>query len=95
MNQQVALKRYLVRYEGRVQGVGFRFNAVRQSTGLSVNGFVFNQPDGSVLMDVEGNALDVKHLLTRIEAEMRGNIEAVQIDEQPLVGNTGGFKIQY
>ena len=46
-------------------------------------------------MDVEGNALDVKHLLTRIEAEMRGNIEAVQIDEQPLVGNTGGFKIQY
>lgn len=95
MDQQVALKRYVVRYEGRVQGVGFRCNAVRQSTGLSLNGFVCNQPDGSVLMDVEGNALDVKDLLTRIEIEMRGNIEAVQMDEQPIVGNTGGFKIQY
>jgi acylphosphatase len=95
MNQKSGTKRFLVRYEGQVQGVGFRFNAVRQSAGLSVHGFVRNEPDGSVLMDVEGDAQDVKRLLKRIEAEMCENIEAFDVDERPLSGSAGGFNIQY
>ena len=95
MNENVARKRCVVRYEGSVQGVGFRFNAVRQTAGLSLHGYVRNEPDGSVLMDVEGTALDVNRLLKRIKADMQDNIEAIQVDEGPLTGVTDGFNIRH
>lgn len=89
------MKRCIVRYEGRVQGVGFRLTAVRQSTGLDVHGFVRNQPDGSVLMDVEGATEDVRQLLDRIELKMRGDIEACSVEVRPVIGHSVGLKIQY
>ena len=46
-------------------------------------------------MDVEGSAVDLKHLLVKIEAEMKENIEATDVTERPLAGNSGGFNIQY
>ena len=89
------MKRYVVRYEGRVQGVGFRFNAVRQSAGLNLNGFVRNESDGSVLMDVEGREAALKHLLRRIEEEMNDHIEAVEVTAGSLLGTLGGFHIKH
>ena len=89
------MKRCRVRYEGRVQGVGFRVRAVCQSTGLNVHGFVRNEPDGSVLMDVEGTDEDVRQLLDRIEVEMRGNIEASLVEALAVRGHRGGLAIQY
>jgi acylphosphatase len=95
MAGETAMQRYLVRYEGHVQGVGFRFNAIKQSVGLKLCGFVRNERDGSVLMDVEGSAVDLKQLLARIEVEMKENIEATEVTERPLTGNSAGFSIQY
>ncbi|HBV66193.1 MAG TPA: acylphosphatase [Rhodopirellula sp.] len=89
------MKRFLVRYEGHVQGVGFRFNVIKQSAGLKVNGFVRNEPDGSVLMDVEGSLGDLKNLLARVEAVMNENIEATDVTELSLAGQSGGFNIQH
>lgn len=89
------MKRFLVRYEGHVQGVGFRFNVIKQSAGLKVNGFVRNEPDGSVLMDVEGSLGDLENLLARVEAVMNENIEATDVTELPLAGQSGGFNIQH
>lgn len=88
-------KRYIVKYDGRVQGVGFRFTALGQSRGLNVHGFVRNEPDGTVLMDVEGRAADVKELLARIESEMSSNIEAVGLDPRTPIGRTDGFRIAH
>ena len=87
--------RYIVKYDGRDQGVGFRFTALGQSRGLNVHGFVRNEPDGTVLMDVEGRAADVKELLARIESEMSSNIEAVGLDPRTPIGRTDGFSIEH
>ncbi len=89
------MKRFLVRYEGHVQGVGFRFNAVKQSEGLNLNGFVRNEPDGAVLLDVEGSVGELKCLLARIGTQMKENIEATDVTEVPLAGNSGGVCIEY
>ncbi len=64
--------RYIVRYTGHVQGVGFRMTAVVQANGLDVNGFVRNEPDGSVTMDVEASKADMKELMRRIASAMSG-----------------------
>ena len=39
---------------GRVQGVGYRYFALRQAELLGVSGFTRNQPDGSVEVVAEG-----------------------------------------
>jgi acylphosphatase len=89
----VEIVRYRVRYHGYVQGVGFRMTSVAQARGLDVHGFVRNEPDGSVMMDVEGPPGDVKELMRRIEAAMTGNIDDTQVEEMPPVGVDRGFRI--
>lgn len=44
--------RYLVR--GRVQGVGFRWFVLRVATGLKLQGYVRNLPDGQVEVCASG-----------------------------------------
>ena len=44
--------RYLVR--GRVQGVGYRYFALKRAEQLELAGFVRNMPDGSVEVIAEG-----------------------------------------
>lgn len=39
---------------GKVQGVGFRFNTRNVADKLDLTGFVRNEPDGSVYIEVEG-----------------------------------------
>lgn len=40
---------------GSVQGINFRWNARRAAKKLKINGFVKNAPDGSVLIEAEGD----------------------------------------
>lgn len=87
--------RYCVRYHGQVQGVGFRMTSIAQARGLSIHGFVRNEPDGSVQMDVEGPLGDVKELMRRIKSAMADNIDDIQVHEMPVRGIDGGFQIRH
>jgi acylphosphatase len=42
--------------KGHVQGVGFRYSAQAQAMKMGLFGFVRNEEDGSVAIDVEGEA---------------------------------------
>ena len=41
--------------EGTVQGVWFRDSTMKEAKQLDINGFVRNEPDGSVHIEAEGN----------------------------------------
>ena len=45
---------YRIHVKGRVQGVGFRYSAVREARSRGITGFVKNQYDGSVYIEAEG-----------------------------------------
>ena len=62
-------------YRGNVQGVGFRYNALRCARGLPVTGFVRNLGDGRVELVVEGESKDVTNLLDQIRTSMQQNID--------------------
>jgi len=48
------MKHFNIEVYGRVQGVGFRFNARNKARELGIKGFVMNRPDGSVYIEAEG-----------------------------------------
>jgi acylphosphatase len=48
---------------GRVQGVSFRATAADQARSRGLAGWVRNEPDGSVLLEAQGEEEEVKALL--------------------------------
>lgn len=88
-------KRFVIRYSGHVQGVGFRMTTLAQARGLAVNGFVRNEPDGSVIVDVEGAAAEVQELQRRISAVLGDKIDSVDTATEQPQGRTAGFRIEY
>lgn len=60
-----------------------------------MDGFIRNEPDGSVLLDVTGSKIDLQELLKRIEASMQSYISDTKIEEHPAQNCEQGFRIQY
>ena len=53
-------RRMQILYSGRVQGVGFRYQAQRAAAGYEVTGTVRNLPDGRVELVAEGDVEELK-----------------------------------
>jgi acylphosphatase len=63
-----------VQFYGRVQGVGFRYATLQIAKEFEVTGFVRNQPDGSVWLEVQGKSAELGQFLEAIEERMHGYI---------------------
>jgi len=87
------MKGIQVFYEGRVQGVGFRYCVRQLACGFEVTGWVRNLPDGRVEMQACGEAQELSQFLEAIrESELKGHIRKEESHPIPaFVGN--GFEI--
>ena len=54
-----------VYFTGRVQGVGFRYQALQVAREFEVSGVVQNLPDGRVQLEAEGAAEEVRAFIHR------------------------------
>ncbi len=88
------VRRRVVFY-GRVQGVGFRYTARLAAESLGLTGWVKNEWDGSVLMEVQGRELLVDKLLVRLNTDRFIRVEWVDSKEIPPEEGEKGFKIKY
>ena len=79
---------------GRVQGVGFRATARSVAAGFRVTGWVRNEPDGSVLLEIQGEPAEIEACLARLGEVMRKNIVSSRLDEVPDVAGEAGFSVQ-
>ncbi len=68
--QQPIQERLSVRFEGRVQGVGFRATVADIAVGFQVTGRVCNVLDGSVDLQAEGTEEDLLRLMAAIEQRL-------------------------
>ena len=68
------MKAIQVFYEGRVQGVGFRYSVRQIAKGFDVTGWVRNRPDGRVELQVSGEDEEVNAFLEAIRQSDLGSL---------------------
>lgn len=82
-------------YEGRVQGVGFRYTARRVASGFDVSGYVRNLPDGRVELLASGEPDEVDGYLAALrESELAGHIAAELPSPVAAPAGLRGFEIR-
>ena len=68
MKKKSSSVRWLVRAEGEVQGVGFRWTARREAAALGISGSAENAYDGTVLLVLEGPPDALRQFLLQLSA---------------------------
>lgn len=81
-------------YEGRVQGVGFRFTVKAIACGYEVAGWVRNLHDGRVELQVDGEADEVDAFLRAVaESELKAHIKRAEVRTIAPLPGVRGFEI--
>ena len=71
-------------FHGRVQGVGFRYTAKYLAQSLGLTGWVRNEWDGTVTMEVQGREALINKLLVGLNQNQFISIEWIDTKEIPL-----------
>lgn len=95
---QNAPQRYFLRWEGRVQGVGFRFTNTNLAQTHALTGWIRNMEDGSVEMEVQGAPANILSHLEALHASyermgIRFRLEDAQI--RAALTSEDGFNPRY
>jgi acylphosphatase len=82
-------------YEGRVQGVGFRFTVKQVARGYDIAGSVRNLDDGRVELQCSGEREEVDAFLAAVaESELKSHIKSVTAIPIPPLTGIRGFEIK-
>lgn len=94
------LRRVSLRYRGRVQAVGFRYQVEILAQSVGVTGWVRNEDNGDVLLHVQGTPQQIeryKEGIQELSASRNTWIEAALVEEKPLevVDGERKFSVAY
>lgn len=81
--KQEKVRKHIFFY-GRVQGVGFRYYAVKKANQLGLTGWVKNLYDGSVEMEVEGQEELIDQIIIFLQNRTYIWIERIDAKKIPL-----------
>lgn len=80
-------------FHGRVQGVGFRYTAKYMAQSMGLTGWVSNEWNGTVVMEIQGSELLINKLLVGLNHGQFISIEWMDTEELPLKKESG-FKVR-
>ena len=81
---------------GKVQGVWFRDSTCTEAQNLNIFGWVKNMPDGTVMLEAEGEESDLKQLEAWLHVgSPRSTVERVDVEWQKAHGNFLTFEINF
>lgn len=81
-----------IQFYGAVQGVGFRYRACHAADAVGTTGWVRNEYDGSVLMEIQGTQQQIDAVILMIERGTYVRIENMSVQTIPLVENESYFR---
>ena len=85
------VRRHIV-FRGWVQGVGFRYRARHAASLYGCTGWVRNEWDGSVTMEIQGTEAQIDSVILAIEAGRIVRIENMRSEQIPLLEDEKGFR---
>ena len=85
------IRKHIVFY-GWVQGVGFRFRARHAADLYGCTGWVRNEYDGSVSMEIQGTEDRIDQVILAIERGTYVRIENMDVKTIPVVPDECGFR---
>lgn len=91
----VPLVRRGYRFSGRVQGVGFRYEARLTAMRLELTGWARNEYDGTVSVEVQGGRNRVDEFLWEMREVPRFDITDVETRDLSPVDGEVGFRVLY
>ena len=92
------VRRLRLRFRGQVQGVGFRWNAERVANSLGLLGWVKNEWDGSVSMELQGTDDQISQFFGLFNQQYRRypiDYRIAQKDEIPPRDDEPGFVVHF
>jgi len=88
-------KAVLALIRGRVQGVGFRYEARSVARSLGISGWITNLPDGGVETYAEGPETDVNRFVTWLNHGPPGaHVASVDLSERPPKHQYSSFSVE-
>ena len=81
-------------FYGWVQGVGFRWRAKSAADALGVTGWVRNNGDGSVSMELQGTEAQIDGVILAVERGTYVRIENMRTKTIPPVEQEYGFHVR-
>ena len=85
------VRKYIVFY-GAVQGVGFRYRAMHAAEMYGCTGWVRNEWDGSVSMEIQGSEESIDAVITAIGQGRYVMIESMDVQKLTPVEDEMGFR---
>ena len=73
-----------MRFHGRVQGVGFRYAAKYLAQSLRLTGWVKNEYDGTVLMEIQGREMLIHELMKGLNRSNFIQIDWIDTEDIPV-----------
>lgn len=80
-----------IHFWGRVQGVGFRYRAYHAANSVGATGWVRNEYDGSVTMEIQGTEEQIDQVILMIEKGRFVRIENMDARTIPIKEEERGF----
>ena len=95
----MTIRKHII-FSGHVQGVGFRYRAKKAADLYRCTGWVRNDWNGTVTMEIQGTEeqikgvmLSLKHMIIKRGRYVR--IESIDEKEVPVVADETGFRTRY
>ena len=85
------IRKHIV-FHGSVQGVGFRYRARHAADLYGCTGWVKNEWDGSVSMEIQGEEESIDQVILAIERGTFVRIENMAVKSIPVVRYEYGFR---
>lgn len=93
-NTENIIRRRIV-FRGWVQGVGFRWRARQAAELFGATGWVRNEYDDSVTMEIQGTEEQIDKVIAAINRGTYISIESMDVKTIPAEKHERGFKIRY